>query len=258
MKKRIWLRVLVGGMLTGFWSTVTYGAQLAQLHFYTANYPPANFQHQQQVTGYAVDLLYAAAKEVGQTLEPSQFTLQPWARSYRTTLTDENSVLFSTTRTPHRESLFTWVGPIHPIKVVVLARKDAKIEINNPLEMAKYRIGVIRDDVGEQSLLALGLPRESFQEATSVVMLAEQLQKKRIDLLAYDETAALWWASQSGIDPESFESVYLLKQGQLYYAFNKQTDAALLELLQSGLDQLKREEDENGMTKYQRIIEQYW
>ncbi|PMJ90595.1 hypothetical protein BCU12_11810 [Vibrio sp. 10N.261.55.A7] len=89
-------------------------------------------------------------------------------------------MLFVWLRTEHRENLFNWVGPITDIKVIVLARKRDNIIINDSVEMHRYKIGVIRDDIGEQSLLKLGIPRNSMQEATSFTILAEQLVKGRL------------------------------------------------------------------------------
>ena len=232
------------------------GSDLRQLSFYTEAYPPANFLHDDKITGYAVDMLIEASELVGEPITLSQMTLQPWARSYRTVLTNKNSVLFSTTRSEHREELFQWVGPIVDIHVVVLARKDANIKIDNPLDMANYRIGVIRDDIGEQSLLSLGIPRDSMQEASYVTVLAEQLMKKRIDLLVYSERAAYWWSRQVGVDPDLFEPVYIVKDGFVYYAVNRDTDKSVAEKIQKGLDMLK-ETDESGSSRYQQILDQY-
>lgn len=232
------------------------GNDLRDIEFYTEAYPPANYMEDGKITGYSVDLLLAASEMVDEPISLSQITLQPWARSYRMVLTRKNSVLFSTTRSEHREQLFRWVGPIVDINVVVLARKDANIVINEPLDMAQYRIGVIRDDIGEQSLLELGIPRDAMQEASYVTVLAEQLMKKRIDLLVYGQRAAYWWSRQAGVDPEMFETVYMVKQGDVYYALNKETPSEVVNKLQKGLDMLKQT-DAEGRSRYQEILANY-
>lgn len=232
-------------------------ADLESLSFYTENYPPANFEDKGKLSGYAVDILVAAGQAVGKDIHMSQISVLPWPRSYRNALNIDDAVLFSTTRTEHRENLFNWVGPITDIKVVVLARKQDNITITAPIEMGKYKIGVIRDDIGEQSLLQLGIPRDSMQEATSVTMLAEQLVKDRIDLLAYAEKAAYWWASQAGIDSNTFEAVYVLEEGQLYYAFNKNVSPEVTAELQKGLDIIKSKKNEDGVSLHQEIINRY-
>lgn len=251
---RCWV---IATMLT-FWTDMALATEndLRDMAFFTEAYPPANYMKDGKITGYSVDLLLAASEMVDEPISLSQITLQPWARSYRMVLTRKNSVLFSTTRSEHREALFHWVGPIVDIKVVVLARKDANIVINEPLDMANYRIGVIRDDIGEQSLLELGIPREAMQEASYVTVLAEQLMKKRIDLLVYAERAAFWWSRQAGVDPEMFETVYVVKQGDLYYALNRETPPEVVDKLQKGLDMLKQT-DAEGRSRHQQILANY-
>ena len=230
---------------------------LQNLSFFTENYPPANFEDNGKISGYAVEILVAAGEAVGEEIDVSKISILPWPRSYRNSLNLDDAVLFSTTRTEHRENLFHWVGPITKIKVVILARKHDKILINDPMDISKYKIGVIRDDIGEQSLLQIGIPSFSMQEATSVTTLAEQLVKGRIDLLAYDEKAAYWWATQAGIESDIFEPVYVLTGGKLYYAFNKNIDLDIVEKFQKGLDIIKSQKNAQGISLDQEIINKY-
>ncbi|MGF1756055.1 transporter substrate-binding domain-containing protein [Vibrio makurazakiensis] len=238
-------------------SASAISSELESLTFFTENYPPANFESNGQLTGYSVDILRAAGEAVGQDIKLQQISIFPWPRSYRNTLNMDNTVLFSTTRTEHREDLFQWVGPITDIRVVVMARKQDNITITNPIDMGRYKIGVIRDDIGEQSLLQLGIPMDSMQEAMSVTTLAEQLMKERIELLAYAEKAAYWWSKQAGINSDLFEVVYVLEEGYLYYAFNNNVDKKALKQLQKGLDIIKSQKNENGMTIHQEILSRY-
>lgn len=258
MNHSISIHHLLVALAVWIWSpsVMSNDNDLREVSFYTEAYPPANFLIDDIITGYSVEILMEASALVGEPVTLSQMTLQPWARSYRTVLTHKNSVLFSTTRSEHRENLFQWAGPIVDIKVVVLARKDANIKIDDPLDMAQYRIGVIRDDIGEQSLLELGIPRNSMQEASYVTVLAEQLMKKRIDLLVYAERAAYWWSRQVGVDPDMFESVYVVREGDLYFAVNRSTDKEIVDKLQKGLDLLKQK-DESGNSRYQQILDKY-
>ncbi|MGL5470155.1 MAG: hypothetical protein ACRDCT_18495, partial [Shewanella sp.] len=100
-------------------------------------------------------------------------------------------------------------------------------------------------------------PRESMVEGTSVSAFAEQLLKKRIDLLAYDERTAFWWMSQKHYPLEEFETVYILMQGSLYYAFNKNIEQSVLDDLQKGIELIKNSVDENGINRYQAILDKY-
>ncbi len=170
------------------------------------------------VKGYAVDILVASAKAVGQEIKPNQITISPWSFAYKETLTNPNAVLFATTRTGHRENLFNWVGPIADVKLVLIAKKDSHIKITDPIDIAQYTIGVVRDDIGEQKLLSLGVPRASMREAPYITRLVQLLVKNRIDLLAFSERGLYWWAAKHGVDASEFETVYTLNRGYLYYA----------------------------------------
>jgi ABC-type amino acid transport substrate-binding protein len=142
------------------------------------------------------------------------------------------------------------------VNVVVLARKDAEIEIEQPMDIANYRIGVIRDDIGEQMLLSHGVPRAAMQEAEYVTVLVEQLRKKRIDLLVYSERSTFWWSKKANIDPNLFESVYLLEDSEVYFAFNVDTPSVYIKKLQKGVDMLK-EKGSGGKSRYEQILDKY-
>ncbi|MGY2574085.1 substrate-binding periplasmic protein [Vibrio sp. C8] len=230
---------------------------LESLVYYTEDYPPFNFRENGVIKGISVDLLHEMTSLSGAEVLESNIILLPWSRSYRSALIKKNSGLFSTTKTSHREDLFQWVGPIATAKVTVMARKGSNIVINSPLDMAKYRIGVMRDDVGEQMLFSLGVPRESMQETTHISRLIELLYKNRIDLLVYDERSASWLIEKAGYGVDSFESVFTLDQSEIYYAFNKGVDKALIRELQKNLDKIKDTVDSQGVTRYQSIVEKY-
>lgn len=241
-----------------FSSPLRAHSDLRQLTFYTESYPPANFQTPQgKLAGYAVDILLEASALVEQPIDMKQIRLTPWKQAYHKVVTEPNTMLFSTARTELREPLFQWVGPIIPLKIIVLARKDADITITQPMDMAKYSIGVISDDIGEQTLLAHGIPREAMREAKDVMTLSEQLMKKRIDLIVYSQQVANWWVKSVDVDPSLFEPVYVLKEGDLYYAFHRDTDPQIIANLQRGIERLKSMPGEQGQSRYQEILAKY-
>ncbi len=253
LNRRLWVVTLLCLM-----SLRSYGnpTDLRDLSFYTEEYPPGNYLNDGVITGHSVEILLEASALVGEPVSREQVTLQAWPESYSTVLTQKNTILFSTTRSEHRENLFKWVGPIVDVKLVVLARKDSNITLDVPLDMAKYKIGVVKDGIGEQTLLNFGLPRDSMQEGTHATALLEKLMKKRIDLLVYGERGASWWSKQVGIDPNLFETIYVLEQGSIYYAVNKDTDDSVVNKLQNGLNQLKQQ-NLSGKSRYDEILDKF-
>lgn len=253
LNRQLWVATLLCLVSLG-----SYGNQtdLREISFYTEEYPPGNYLDDGVITGHSVEILLEASALIGEPVNRDQVTLQAWPASYSTVLTQKNTILFSTNRSEHRENLFKWVGPIVDVKLVVLARKDANITVGTPLDMAKYKVGVVKDGIGEQMLLNLGIPRQSMQESTHATALLEKLMKNRIDLLVYGERGASWWSKQVGIDPNLFETIYVLDQGSIYYAVNKDTDDSVVNKLQNGLNQLKQQ-NLSGRSRYDEILDKF-
>ncbi|WP_114787548.1 substrate-binding periplasmic protein [Vibrio tetraodonis] len=231
--------------------------ELDELRFLTEEYPPYNYTQDGQKKGISIDLLIAAAKSQGVDLTLDDIEVQPWARAYRTTLIKPDAVLFATTRTRLREHLFKWVGPLSSTRIVALAKKSRGIKVKAALDFVQYRIGVIRDDVGEQLMLELGVPRDGMYEASLPENIADQLAKDRIDIWAYEENVAKWWLKKKGYNTDDYEPVFVLSDGELYYAFNKEVDDKLVEKLQLGIDAVKDKKNESGQSQYQEIVAKY-
>ncbi len=236
---------------------VTHSTELNELSYLTEQYPPYNYDQGTGVEGIAIDVLRSASEQASSQVSLESIQVQPWPRAYRSALIKPDTVLFSTTRTQLREHIFQWAGPIIETRIVVLAKKSKNIRVSQPMALAQYRIGVIRDDVGEQLLLELGVPRDSMVESSVPETLANQFVKDRIDLWAYEENVAKWWLKRGGYDTQEFEAVYVLSEGELYFAFNLETDSRLVQQLQQGIDAIKHATSEGEVSVYQQILGKY-
>lgn len=94
----------------------------AQITYMTEDYPPDNFVRNGTLTGYSVDLLKALWKKMGCPEQPIQ--VLPWARGYHNALEMPNHMLFTMARTPEREKLFHWVGPIYRTQIALIGLAD--------------------------------------------------------------------------------------------------------------------------------------
>lgn len=229
---------------------------LERLTYLTEEYPPYNYFENGELQGISIDLLLAASKSVGSPLEKDQIRLQPWPRGYRSIQADKDTVLFAMARTPQREDKFKWAGPIGDTRIVVIAKKSARVNITQGQDLAKYSIGVISNDVGHQLVLEAGANDKNIERITTAVSLAKMLDFGRIDLWAYEENVAMWTMAKVGIDKENFEVVYVLKNLSMYYAFNINTDDEYVNKLQSGLDTIKQT-NEDDISQYQGIMQRY-
>jgi polar amino acid transport system substrate-binding protein len=245
------------GLLVLLLTCSTHAVLAAPLVFITEAYPPYNFSDDNILRGIAVDILVAASQNTEQPVKRSDIQLLPWARGYYSVQKTPNTVLFSTTRTPAREKLFKWAGPIAETRVVLMARKDRHIKIDSPADLLAYRIGAIREDIGEQAVRALGVGQEQLLLSANADALSRQLDAGRIDLWAYEENVAYWFLRNAGFETAEYEDVYLLEQGELWFAFNLHVTDERIQQLQNAIDALHKTVGTFGKSRYDDILLNY-
>jgi len=109
-------------------------------------FPPQYFQQNGRWVGLDIDLVEAIAKDAGMTVE---FVELPWSRAMEQLKTGEIDVLANVTRTPDRETLMHFLGPVRSSKRVLVVRKEnlaAKIstldELANTARQSHHPIGI--------------------------------------------------------------------------------------------------------------------
>ncbi|CAH0539473.1 substrate-binding periplasmic protein [Vibrio marisflavi] len=253
----IWTLLIFVAVFIGFNTSVR--AELpsddpwAGLTFITEEYPPFNYKGADgKLTGLSVETLIAAAKGAGSELSVDDILILPWARGYRMAENDKNVVLFTTSRKPKREKLFLWAGPLSKgSPSVLLARKDRGIKIKDVKDLYKYRIGVIRGDSLENRVKALGGPDKNIIKVHSGELLAEQLEKGRVDFWAFNLQGAIKILDTLNIPKSDFEIVYRFPFNDNYLAINTKTSPKMVEKLQKALDNFKKTSD------YQQLLKKY-
>ncbi len=248
------IKLLTATLLICLALPITLTAQSADdIKFATEIYPPFNFEQDGQLQGISVDLLVAMLAKINSSQTRADIQLWPWARGYQAALHNADACIFACTRTAEREDKFKWVGPIAPTTVALTARKDSNIKIDSLNDVKQYKVGVVIDDVGQQLLKDAGL-KQSLQPLggkNAIIKSIQKLDIKRIDLLAYEENVVKWEVKNNNLNPADYETVYVLKEGELYYAFNKDADSALIAQLQKALDEIK------ASGQYQQIVDKY-
>lgn len=225
--------------------------------YMTEQYPPFNYEEKGQLQGITVDLLDEIWKKTNARLSRDQIQLRSWTVGYQAALQNRNTVLFSMTRTPERENLFQWAGPIAPTKVVIITRKDRSVRIENLSDLMRYKVAAIRDDIGEQILVKRGINRKTIivkEKAEDVIRLMEE---GTVDAWAYEETAGLWLIKHIAANPSNYKSIYPLYEGELYFAFNRKTPKVVVQSFQQSLNDLKKEKTREGFSVYERIFDNY-
>ncbi|MBK6907651.1 MAG: ABC transporter substrate-binding protein [Rhodocyclaceae bacterium] len=209
-----------------------------QLTYLTEDYPPINYIEFGQVKGLAVDLLKLMWKQMGVPEQPIEIT--NWSRAYRIASQTPYTVLFSTTRTPEREALFQWVGPIVFDRNVLVAGKKSAISLASVRDAATHRVGVIRDDVCHRELIESGLEDARIEKVSNFRQLFKMLEADRIDLICVSESLLATGHELDEPLPE-VKTVLIASETPLYYAFNKATSPLLVARFQAALKAVEKE-----------------
>ncbi|WP_417464902.1 substrate-binding periplasmic protein [Kordiimonas sp.] len=96
----------------------------------TEENPPYNFAHPEtgKLQGTAIDIVEVMMQDASITYT---LTLMPWNRAYRETMATANTCLFVVNRTPEREPLFDWVGPLINGGWAIFRRPGSGLQINS-------------------------------------------------------------------------------------------------------------------------------
>lgn len=229
----------------------------SKLTVMTEQYPPYNFLRNGQVVGLSTDVVVEALRRMGAPQQRGDILLLPWAQGYRRVQKDAGNVLFSMTRTPEREDLFQWAGPLSTVNIGLVARKDAGITVADIQDLRRHRVGVVRDDVGQQLLVSRGVPQDELDVANDSLSNIRKLDKGRIDLFCYDVSVVRHLLAQEGMDPQDFEPVFTLLTADMYVAFNRDEDPALVAAFQQAIDAIRAPATEGGPSVYDKIAAQY-
>lgn len=236
MKKSLNSLILLSVLIFG--TTVLNAQSIPSFKIMTEPWAPWQIEENGEVKGVAVDLLVLILERAGSNQNHEDIKMVPWARGYRRTLEEQNTILFSTTRTDERENLFKWVGPIFTNTSYLMAKKSSNISINSVEEISNYTIGTVIDDVGEQNLLKLGVPLESMDRTSRSIANTQKLNAGRVDLISSDASLFESHMKELGLNGDDFEIVFTIDTREICYAFNIKTPDSVITEFQNIFDEL--------------------
>jgi len=114
---------------------------------------------------------------------PYSMRLLPWRRAYRQAMNAANTCVFVTNRTPSREALFQWVGPVTESKGgwVFYKRPESDIVINSIEDVMRY---IVVGRIGSA-------PLAEFKKQTGAKILESPTGEGAVELLFHGR-ADLW------------------------------------------------------------------
>lgn len=185
---------------------------------------PFAYHEDGRLTGYSVEVVSEIMRRLGVDL-PIQ--VQPWARIFKTAQARPGVVLFSAARTPEREALFHWVGPLTTFSWCFYARRGSGLSVVSLDDARKVgRIGVYRNDVRHQYLESQGFT--NLDVADNNELNVRKLMADRIDLVALGGEGVGYLLDAAGVSRDSVEPHFCFRQADLYIAFSLGTDPAVV------------------------------
>ncbi len=209
--------------------------------FITEIYPYAAFYEDGNLVGFAVELLHAIWRWLGDP--PAPIHVYPWARGYNLALTEPNVMLFSMARTAEREKLFKWVGPIGRGSYNLVGKEARKNEIGtitSTSDAIRWRVGVLRSDYGQLLMETGGHPSDKLVVLTHFDQLVRMLILDRVDMICVPQRTINEYRSSHAEIPD-LRNYVTVSQTFFYYAFSLRTSDDIVKRYQTALDAIDAE-----------------
>jgi polar amino acid transport system substrate-binding protein len=203
----------------------------------TEEYPPITFMRDGKPAGIVTDMVREIAQR---NAIPDNVRLTTWKNAYNMTLLHPNVVLFSADRTPEREELFHWVGPVGRNSAILFAKKGSGIRIASLQEAREVgAIATTTDWFTEQHL-----KREGFTNLVSSkdpVDNVKQLMNGEVQLSIFTNLTIPEIVKDAGYSMEDLAPVYTVSHSDFYIAISKGTPAGIVKQWRDTLNELKRD-----------------
>lgn len=212
---------------------------LPQVTFYTESYPPANYMENDTLVGISVDSLKLMWADMGESEQ--HIYLVPWARGYRNVLKSSHTALLTMSRTPAREHLFKWVGPLFKSVHVLMAKKSSHLKFENLADVLSYRVATIQGDISEISLQQIGFPDFNMAKVTDLERAFRLMALGRVDMMMVSVHGFQHLTQLLKVDPSKYEQVWQVNQFGNYIAFNADTPDKVIQKYQQAFENVAQQ-----------------
>lgn len=216
----------------------------------TEEWAPYNYQQDDQLTGMATDIVRAIMTLTGDGFE---IVVVPSMRATHGLLNHPRTIMYSLFRTPEREALYKWVGPIaeesiYPYQMAGTPPVDSLEQLRQAPQITTRHAGLIPEVLEAQGFGNLD------KSATSSQQLYRMLLAGRTEIIIGDTDAGVaFYSAQLDIAPGTLRRVPVaLYRSALYIAFSKDSDDALVAAWADALEQLRLSGE------LARIQQRYW
>ena len=200
--------------------------------YITTEIPPAMHKGS-EATGIDTDKV---RELMARTATAHTIELLPWKRAYAAALQRPDGCVFSTTRTPERERLFKWIGPLDEAEWVLMGRADRNLQLQSLEDARALRIGTYDGDARHHYLRARGF---QVDPAPNDRLNPPKLLANRIDLWAASVRAGSGLLAH-GWSPQ-IVPVFSFNRVRTYLACNHALPDALVARMNEAVEDMTRD-----------------
>ncbi|MBG6291189.1 MULTISPECIES: substrate-binding periplasmic protein [Pseudomonas] len=219
-------------------SLLNAGAWAGDYRVVTEEWAPYNYVENGQLTGMATDIVKAI---MGLTGDDFAIELLPSMRTSLALQSQPKTIMFSMFRTPAREPLYKWVGPIVEESIHPYQLANARQPANTLSDLrGAPRITTRHAGLVPETLEAMGFDNLD-KRATGSPQLYLMLLAGRTDIIVGDTDAGVaYYSRQLGLSPGTLRQVPVeLFRSTLYIAFSRDSDDQRVAAWSRALERLR-------------------
>ena len=188
---------------------------------------------ERKIVGSSVDIVNEIQKRNGYT---DKINMSTWVDAYSTVLYLPNSALLATSRTPEREKLFQWVGPIDTYTTNFYTLTGSGIKITN-LEDAKAikSIATPKGWYSEDYLVSQGF-KNIVTTAVTAQDAINQLINGEVEAMFLDDKATTWFLNNGNQAKDIITKQFEAMNTKGYIAFSLKTPKSVVDQWQANLN----------------------
>lgn len=213
---------------------------------YTEDYPPITFMNRYgEISGYGSDIAMEIMKR---NRIYSKIKLSSWSNGYELALNNPNFCLYTMDRTPVRETLFQWVGPIGTNITWFYVTKKSGVTIKSLEDARKLSaVGTVSSWFSDQHLRQLGF--SNLISGKEPVAMTKKLMAGEIDAFVCSGVTFPDILKESGYGYDEVVPAYSLMSSDYYISFSRTTPAAVARHWQTTFEEMMADGTVNAIRK---------
>ena len=200
-----------------------------------AGYAPLTAANKEgQAIGFVSDIVKEIKTRMG---NQEAIMVMEWELIYRLALLNPNVVIFSIAKTPEREPLFNWVGPVVQNTAYLYKNSASNLAVPS-IEYAKQvkKIATTSSWWMEQLLIDMGF--ENLVSFPTPVQCVKQLVERKVDLSVFTNLTVKEIATDAGYDMSQIEPVLHLATRDVYVAISKGTSEKFVNTFREAFEKM--------------------